>query len=58
MLLASKPHNSAGFFGDPADPYNIPNIITTRNAELPTFKDESCLEEVWADDYKMSVAER
>jgi len=49
-----KPHSGAGFFGDPAHPYNLPNIITILNAEPPSFKDETCLEEVWVDDPKMS----
>jgi len=50
----SKPHNGAGFFGDPNHVYNLPNIITILNADPPTFKDTTCLEEVWVDDPKMS----
>lgn len=50
----SKPRNGAQFTGDPAHPYNIPNIITILNADPPTFKDVDCLEEVWTDDPKMS----
>lgn len=53
-LPEAKPIAGTGYFSDPAHPYNIPNIVTILNADPPTFKDTTCLEEVWVDDPKMS----